>query len=161
MTYFVILLYLHCNRQTAEAGSKMHFILKQNKALPLFELNAVIAAFVALFTLTACGQSSGHTNKSRMVNDALKKIIAQENIPGMVAAISSAERLLASGAAGVRKAGTESKLTENDLIHIGSCTKAMTSVMLATFVADNSCDSNSAAICDRMIGKLIKINDQQ
>lgn len=38
---------------------------------------------------------------------------------------------------GVRKFGTADKVTEHDLIHIGSCTKAMTAVMIASLVSDS------------------------
>ena len=55
----------------------------------------------------------------------------------MVAAITSSEGVLAIGSAGVRKIGSRKKMTEHDLIHLGSCTKAMTSVLLATLVTED------------------------
>ena len=44
----------------------------------------------------------------------------------------------AIAAAGVRKQGSPEKFTINDLVHIGSNTKAMTSTMLATLVEDGT-----------------------
>ena len=54
----------------------------------------------------------------------------------MVAAITSSKGVLAIGTAGVRKIESEVKLTGQDHIHLGSCTKAMTSVLLTTLVAE-------------------------
>ena len=44
----------------------------------------------------------------------------------------------AIASAGVRKHGSPEELTVNDLVHIGSNTKAMTSAMLATLVVDGT-----------------------
>ena len=58
--------------------------------------------------------------------------------PGLIAAIIDEEGVRALASAGVRKQGSPEKLTVNDLVHIGSNTKAMTSTMLATLVADGT-----------------------
>lgn len=57
--------------------------------------------------------------------------------PGLLAAVVDAEGVAAVGAAGVRKWGAPAKITVDDLIHIGSNTKAMTSTMLAVLVEDD------------------------
>jgi CubicO group peptidase (beta-lactamase class C family) len=54
----------------------------------------------------------------------------------MIAAIISSEGIIAIGSAGERKAGSGVEFTTNDMIHLGSCTKAMTSTMIATLVAE-------------------------
>ena len=54
--------------------------------------------------------------------------------PGLVAAVIDEEGVRAIGAAGVRKWGSPEKITVNDLVHIGSNTKAMTATMLAVLV---------------------------
>ena len=58
--------------------------------------------------------------------------------PGLIAAISDEEGVRALASAGVRKQGSPEKLTGNDLMKMGSITKAMTSTMLATLVADGT-----------------------
>ena len=58
--------------------------------------------------------------------------------PGLIAAISDEDGVRALASAGVRKQGSPEKLTVNDLVQIGSVTKAMTSTMLATLVADGT-----------------------
>ncbi|MBT5378859.1 MAG: beta-lactamase family protein [Opitutae bacterium] len=65
---------------------------------------------------------------------AVEDKVAQAKIPGMVAAITSSSGVLAIGSAGVRNNGSEEKFAEDDLVHLGSCTKAMTSVLMATLV---------------------------
>ena len=91
-----------------------------------------------LLVQTLHAQSSRQVSKSKRIQDSLNEIIAQEKIPGMIAAITSSKGILAVGSAGIRKVGSSEELTENDIMHIGSCTKAMTSLMLATLVADNT-----------------------
>ena len=58
--------------------------------------------------------------------------------PGLIAAISDEDGVRALASAGVRRQGSSEKLTVNDLMQIGSVTKAMTSTMLATLVADET-----------------------
>lgn len=79
-------------------------------------------------------QTKPDARKSESIRISLKEIVSQEKIPGMIAAISNANGLLAIGSSGIRKTGARKELTDDDLFHIGSCTKAMTSVLMAKFV---------------------------
>ena len=96
---------------------------------------------VALFSVLLLIRASDaaplkESGKSRRIQETLAEAVTREKIPGMVAAITSSRGVLAVGAAGIRKIGTAVKLTENDLMHLGSCTKAMTSALLATLVSE-------------------------
>ncbi len=75
--------------------------------------------------------------QSEAINSILREVISKERIPGIIAAITSSEGIVAIGSEGVRRINTKEKITNNDLIHIGSCTKAMTSLLLGTLVEDN------------------------
>ncbi len=55
---------------------------------------------------------------------------------GMVAAVLRGERIIAQGAAGVRKRGTTERITLEDRFHLGSCTKAMTATLVALLVEE-------------------------
>jgi CubicO group peptidase (beta-lactamase class C family) len=55
---------------------------------------------------------------------------------GMAAAVLRGERIIAQGAAGVRKRGTAERITLNDRFHLGSCTKAMTATLVAMLVEE-------------------------
>ena len=74
---------------------------------------------------------------SEQIRQELDQLIAKEKLPGMVAAIVSSDGILAIGAAGVRKDGSRNAIETTDLLHLGSCTKAMTAVLLATLVAED------------------------
>lgn len=82
----------------------------------------------------ALAQTKSENDKSVKIREALTDIVTREKLPGMIAAITNADGLIAIGSAGVRKVGSNEAVTENDLFHIGSCTKAMTSTLLARFV---------------------------
>ncbi len=70
------------------------------------------------------------------LQDALDAAVAQEQIPGMIAAISSSEGIVAIASAGLRKTGSKERLQPTDTVHLGSCTKAMTASLMASFVAE-------------------------
>jgi CubicO group peptidase (beta-lactamase class C family) len=55
---------------------------------------------------------------------------------GMVAAVLQGQRIIAQGAAGVRKRGTAERITLDDRFHLGSCTKAMTATLVAMLVEE-------------------------
>ena len=64
----------------------------------------------------------------------LEPIRTEERLPALGAAVVTSRGLLVGGATGVRKSGTGTLATSDDLWHLGSNTKAMTAVLAATFV---------------------------
>lgn len=68
---------------------------------------------------------------------SLNKIISNEQIPGLVAAIIDSNGIRTIEAAGVRKFESPDLITTEDRLHLGSCTKAMTSALIATLVQDD------------------------
>jgi len=117
-------------------------------------IKAAATAAVLLLTCyfwqpTAAAQpatASSNTAKSARVQAALKQIRAKENAPGLMGAIATRAGVIASGSDGLRKVGSPAAITGADLVHMGSCTKAMTSVMLATLVADGKLSWNTTLI---------------
>ena len=55
---------------------------------------------------------------------------------GMAAAVLRGERIIAQGAAGVRKRATAERITLAERFHLGSCTKAMTATLVAMLVEE-------------------------
>jgi CubicO group peptidase (beta-lactamase class C family) len=55
---------------------------------------------------------------------------------GMVAAVLRDGRIIAQGAAGVRERESAERITLDDQIHLGSCTKAMTATLVAMLVEE-------------------------
>jgi CubicO group peptidase (beta-lactamase class C family) len=68
------------------------------------------------------------------VTQLLKPIRQKFNVPAMAAAIVTGDGLKYAGVVGVRKRGTEIPVTVDDLWHLGSDTKAMTSTLIARLV---------------------------
>lgn len=78
---------------------------------------------------------------SRDVSALLAPIIDQSKTPGIVGAIVRSNggiKVVALGAAGVRRSGDPTLVTTNDLFHLGSCTKAMTATLCALLVEDGT-----------------------
>lgn len=86
----------------------------------------------------AWGQSTRENPQSQEIRAVVTQTIVDHTMPGMIAAIADSNGVIAIGAAGFRKAGDAVELSEDDVIHIGSCSKAMTSTMLATLVSDGT-----------------------
>lgn len=81
-------------------------------------------------------QTKPESKKSDEIQKGIAEIVFEEKVPGMIAAIISSDGIIDIGFAGIRKVGSTDALTTNDIVHLGSCTKAMTSAMLATLVAE-------------------------
>ncbi|MBT4575701.1 MAG: beta-lactamase family protein [Candidatus Cloacimonetes bacterium] len=99
-------------------------------------LPVILMATSIVTTIPSYAQDKLESNKNELISKALSEIVKEGNAPGMIAAIISSDSVLAIGSAGVRKAGTNVAMTDEDLVHIGSCAKAMTATMLATLVED-------------------------
>ena len=77
------------------------------------------------------------------INEKLAELVKEHKIPGIVAGIVHGNELIAVGAAGVRKLGATELITVDDKMHLGSCTKAMTSTRIAMLVEEGKLDWNS------------------
>lgn len=64
----------------------------------------------------------------------LQPYLARYGLPALAAAIAKDGRIIASGAVGLRRAGGDARVTIDDRFHIGSDTKAMTSLLAAMLV---------------------------
>jgi len=67
--------------------------------------------------------------------DALLESVRRErNLPALAAAVVRTDGMIAVGAVGVRKIGSDDPITLGDRFHIGSCTKSMTATVCAILV---------------------------
>jgi len=90
-------------------------------------------------TLSPAGLPDGKTEDNAPVNvDAILLSILGRGAErfGMAAAVLRGERIIAQGAAGVRKRGTAERITLDNQFHLGSCTKAMTATLVAMLVEE-------------------------
>ncbi len=91
-------------------------------------------------------QTKSESKKSDSIQHILTKVVNDGSAPGMIAAIISNEGVIAIGSAGERKVGSGIAFTTNDVVHLGSCGKAMTATMIATLVADGKLSWNTKLI---------------
>src|SRR5580700_4636505 len=81
--------------------------------------------------------SAGEDNAPVNVDATLQAILGRAGERfGMAAAVLRGGRIIAQGAAGVRKRGTAERITLDDRFHLGSCTKAMTATLVALLVEE-------------------------
>jgi len=114
----------------------LNYQLKRKTSIVSLIFVVTVQTVFQIFTQPVYSQTKPDQNKSDAIYQALSEIVNDGKAPGIIAAIISSEGVIAVGSAGVRKVGAEIPLTCTDIIHLGSCTKAMTSAMLATLVAD-------------------------
>jgi CubicO group peptidase (beta-lactamase class C family) len=72
------------------------------------------------------------------VNKGLAEILNAHKLPGMIGAVVRGESVAAIGSVGVRKRGSDDRMTIGDRIHLGSDTKAITATMIGTLVEDGA-----------------------
>ncbi len=74
-----------------------------------------------------------------VADEQINRILGQartdgRRLPGMVAAVVRGEDVAALGAVGIRRIGSPDPIRVDDVVHLGSNTKAMTATMLGTLV---------------------------
>jgi D-alanyl-D-alanine carboxypeptidase len=74
----------------------------------------------------------------------LQPIITKARIPGMAAVVLQGDRIVAQGAAGVRKKGGTEPITLADQFELCSCTKAMTATLVAMLIEDGKLGWNTS-----------------
>lgn len=98
----------------------------------------------AQFTLTLTEPNPDEPNLGDTdIRLILDDIIQKNNIPGMIGAITNLEGVQRIGVSGIRSIEQTDLIEVDDLFHLGSCTKAMTSMLIATLVDDGLIDWNS------------------
>ena len=90
------------------------------------------ACGVVLFAVVA---SAGQTSPGSL-DGLLEPIRAAHALPALAAAVVREGRTVAVGAVGVRKAGSDERVTVGDKWHIGSCTKSMTAALAAMLIEE-------------------------
>jgi CubicO group peptidase (beta-lactamase class C family) len=93
-----------------------------------------------LLTAVACGllltslSSAVQTTPGEDLSEALEKLRAKADVPGMVIMAVQDGEVVAWGAAGVRVHGGQDPIRIEDPMHLGSCAKAMTSTLVARLI---------------------------
>lgn len=118
--------------------------------------SARCARTAALVLAVLVAGSAAGADEPSDVSAELEKLRAQHDVPGLVAVALRGDRIVAQGAAGVRRRGAEARLEVADPMHLGSCTKAMTATLCALLVADGKLawDDRPAAAFAEDVAKL-------
>src|SRR4051812_8905945 len=90
-----------------------------------------VGAVALLSTFAAIEPTRGQealpaARSTRSLNRLLSRIRTAYELPGLVAGIVRGDRLVATGAVGVRRLGSPPRIRTSDKMQLGSCTKAMT-----------------------------------
>jgi len=109
--------------------------------------------FTAAGTPNVSAQSPASAENLNSLLDPIRK---KYDLPALAGAIVTSDGLIAVGAVGVRKYGTDSPVTINDQFHLGSDTKAMTATLLATFVEEGklSWSTTLEQVFPELLGKM-------
>ena len=118
------------------AGEQMNYQPKRKKYILCFSQIMISLVMILACNQTIYSQTKSGSDKNKLIKQAVSKIVNDGKATGMIAAITSSEGVIAIGAAGTRKSGSKVPITSDDLIHLGSCTKAMTSTLIGTLVAE-------------------------
>lgn len=93
---------------------------------------------LATVTVSANGEEAAGTKKRPVVSSPIAALLEptrkKHGLPALGGAVVTRERLVGAGATGVRRAGTDRKVTVADRWHLGSCTKAMTATLIGRLV---------------------------
>lgn len=92
---------------------------------------ASVLGAVLLFGTTGIAQNAA---PPASLDTDLTPFLQRYDLPAVAAAVTLDGRIVAAGAVGTRRAGTQIPVTLNDRFHIGSDTKAMTAHILAGLV---------------------------
>ncbi len=96
-----------------------------------------LAAWLLLALGALGGAGCGSAPRETLELSArLEPIRKKHDLPALAAVTLDASGIRAAGCAGVRRAGSDSRVTLEDEFHLGSCTKAMTATLCALLVEE-------------------------
>jgi len=93
-----------------------------------------IMASLGAASLVAGGAQAQYARAG--LDDMLRPLLDRYSLPALAAAVVLGGRVIAAGAVGVRRWGTDTPVTIDDRFHIGSDTKAMTALLAAMLVEE-------------------------
>ncbi len=117
-------------------AEKMNSQAKRKKYILCLVQIMILVVMILSCTHATNSQIKSASNKSDSIHNILCKAVNDGEAPGIIAAIISGDSVIAIASAGVRKAGSDIAFSTSDVVHLGSCGKAMTATMLATLVAE-------------------------
>jgi CubicO group peptidase (beta-lactamase class C family) len=139
-------------------GSRYHLTFFCRPAVTLEEksmcFNHSLIRMALVVTVLFCTSEPASAQVS--LNAMLAPVLTRYELPALAAAVVKDGKVVAVGAVGTRKAGAKIPVTVNDRFHLGSDTKAMTSLLVAMFVEEGKLrwDSTVAAVFPELVEKM-------
>lgn len=96
----------------------------------LYSLRIVLSLVIFFYSVCIAGAQTS-------LNEILTPYLTRYDLPALAAAVVQDGKVVASGAVGTRRGGTNIPVTINDRFHIGSDTKAMTALLAAMLVEEH------------------------
>ena len=114
---------------------------------------------LGLSVLVSCGGGGdGGTNseQGRTLQQELETIRARHDLPALTAMLVEGNRIVESGAVGIRAVGYPEAVTQGDQWHIGSLTKSMTATLAARLVEKGfiGWDTTVATVYPGLVGTM-------
>ena len=103
-------------------------------ATPALVMPALVMPALVASGVSSVWSKEKPTPASVSLNETLRPYLDSHRLPALAAAVVRGGAMLAIGAVGTRRTGTQIEVTAKDRFHIGSDTKAMTALLAATFV---------------------------
>jgi CubicO group peptidase (beta-lactamase class C family) len=113
-----------------------------------WRLGTVVVALVA--------SGVAHAGSYASLDASLEPYLERYGLPALAAAVARDGKIVAAGAVGTRRAGTDIPVTVNDRFHLGSDTKAMTALLAAMLVEEGKLrwDSTAAEVFPELADRM-------
>jgi CubicO group peptidase (beta-lactamase class C family) len=118
-----------------------------------------LSSSILMSLLASCAVAAQHTNPNAgrpqatqisseqvALNTYLPRLVAEENVPGVVVAAVRGNSITALGAAGVRSTATREVMSPGDLMHVGSLAKPMLATLVGLLVEQGRLQWNSRVL---------------
>lgn len=96
--------------------------------------NISVRIFFIVVFLALGGTEALHASHPKNLGPVLEPIRKKYDLPALAGAVIVGGHTVAWGATGVRKVGSDVKVTYDDKFHLGSCTKAMTATIIGILI---------------------------
>jgi CubicO group peptidase (beta-lactamase class C family) len=124
-----------------------------SKRIPMVRNHSLV--YMTLTALAGCCAAGG-AGSPISLDAELRPYLARYGLPALAAAVVKDGEVVAAGAVGTRRVGTDIPVTINDRFHLGSDTKAMTALLAAMLVEEKKLrwDSTVGEVFPELAGEM-------
>src|SRR5262245_11753403 len=121
-------------------------------------MNGNSLVVLALLVAPGVAPAASGPNAPAKLDGVLRPFLSKYDLPALAAAVVKDGKIIASGAVGTRRMGSDIPVTINDRFHIASDTKSMTALLAALLVEEKQLrwDSTVAEVVPELTKKMDK-----